>query len=66
MHFISYYDMQVLNPYIRSDYDTIARLCEAETGVLGAWSTDEIESYISLLEKYVSDLKLQIERMYDN
>ena len=45
--------------------NTIARLCEAETGVLDAWPADEIESYISLLEKYVSDLKLQIERMYD-
>ena len=43
--------------------NTIAHLCEAETNVLSSWSAEEIESYISLFEKYVSGFRLQLEGM---
>lgn len=43
--------------------ETVARLVEAETNALEMWSGEEIAVYISLMEKYVSTFKVQVEKL---
>lgn len=42
---------------------TIARLFNAERSAFNGWTEDEIERYLSLLEKYNNDFREQIEKM---
>lgn len=43
--------------------ETVARLVKAETNALEIWSGEEIDIYISLIEKYVSTFKAQVEKL---
>ena len=43
--------------------ETAARLYEAELQAFSAWTEDEINTYISLIEKYAICLQTQIERL---
>ncbi len=42
---------------------TIGRLFNAERSAFNGWTEDEIERYLSLLEKYNNDFREQIEKM---
>ena len=43
--------------------ETVSRLCEAEIAALETWTADEIDTHISLLEKYVTSFKAQAEKL---
>lgn len=43
--------------------DTVSRLFKAETDALAMWSDKEIDDHISLLEKYLSTFKEQVEKL---
>ena len=43
--------------------DTIDRICQAEISALETWSTNEIDTYISLMEKYISTFNEQVEKL---
>lgn len=42
---------------------TVARLFDAECSVYAAWTEDEVETYVRLMEKYNDDLRKQIEKL---
>ena len=42
---------------------TVSRLCQAEIAALEAWTGEEIDTHISLLEKYVTSFKAQTEKL---
>ena len=42
---------------------TAARLYEAEAAAFEAWTSEEIQTYLSLIEKYRDSLLLQIEKL---
>lgn len=42
---------------------TVARLFEAEAKAFETWSSEEINTHISLMEKYLKCLRQQIERL---
>ena len=43
--------------------ETVSRLCEAEIAALETWTDAEIDTHISLLEKYVTSFKAQAEKL---
>ena len=43
--------------------ETVSRLCEAEIAALETWTAAEIDTHISLLEKYVTSFKAQAEKL---
>ena len=43
--------------------DTIDRICQAEISALEMWSTNEIDMYIFLMEKYISTFNEQVEKL---
>lgn len=42
---------------------TAARLFDAECSVYAAWTEEELETYVRLMEKYNDDLRKQIEKL---
>lgn len=41
--------------------ETVSRLCQAELDAFEEWTTGEIDTYISLMAKYVSSFKTKVE-----
>lgn len=42
---------------------TAARLYEAEGNAFGEWTTEEMETYLRLMQKYIDSLQVQLEKM---